>query len=61
MIIFSVLYIIPFFFVSKAYIFSEREKRKKRSMLKQIMTQKEIEDAVEKEIQEEEQKNIPQK
>ncbi len=49
-----IFYIIPFFFAWKSYIFSEREKRRKRSMLNQIMTQKEIEDEVEREIREEE-------
>lgn len=55
-IILSIFYVIPFFLVGESYIFSERERKKKKSMLKQIMTQKEIEDEVEREIQEEEQK-----
>jgi Na+/melibiose symporter-like transporter len=54
MIVLSVLYIVPFLFAGKSYIFAEREKKKRKSMLNQIMTQKEIEDQVEREIREEE-------
>lgn len=55
-IVLSILFFIPFFLAGESYIFVEREKKKKKSMLKQIMTQKEIEDEVEREIQLEEQK-----
>jgi predicted membrane protein len=53
-IIIAIFFVIPFLFATKSYIFSEREKKKRKSMLTQIMTQKEIEDEVEREIREEE-------
>ena len=53
-LIIFVFYAIPFFISGKSYIFSERERLKKKSMLKQIMLQREIEEEVEREIKEEE-------
>jgi hypothetical protein len=52
----TILYAIPFFIAGKSYIFSERERLKKKSMLQQIMLQKQIEEEVEREIKEEESK-----
>jgi len=53
-IIFLIQYFLPFIFIIHKYRMEEKEKNKKRLLLKQIVLQKDIENEIEKEIEEEE-------
>ena len=54
-------YLLPILYIFKDYLKSQKEKRKKSSMLKKIILQKEIEDSILKEVVEKKEMDIIKK
>lgn len=60
-VIVFVFYIIPIFYILVDDRKNEKEKRRKKSLLEQIMLQKEIENEIENEIKEQEERLLREK